>query len=116
MNKYGNLISGVMSQTLPKPEAKVGDWATTLSGRDRHPAKITEILYAKNGNVKGYMLQRMSWKVDFESEGYAVNGWENESKPLGEPSLHEVVIRGKLKGTVRDALIGYANPFYDRSF
>jgi len=114
--KYGNLYSGMMADTTAKPDAKVGDWATILYGRDRKPAKVTEIVYGKNGKIKGYMLQEMSWKVDFESEGYAVKGWENDSTPLGEPSLHEVIVRGKLKGTVRDAFIGRANPFYDRSF
>lgn len=114
--KYGNVVSGLMANTLPKPDAKVGDWATILYGRDRKPAKITEIVYAKNGKIKGYMLQQMSFKIDFNSEGYAVKGWEDESKPLGEPSLYEVVTRGKMKGTVRDALIGHADPFYDRSF
>jgi hypothetical protein len=114
--KYGNLYSGIMADTLPKPDAVVGDWATIMSGRDRHPAKVTEIVRGKNGKIKGYMLQRMSWKVDFESEGYAVKEWENDSQPLGEPFLYEVIVRGKMKGTVRDAFIGYAKPFYDRSF
>jgi hypothetical protein len=114
--KYGNLVSGMMANSLPKPDAKVGDWATIMGGRDRHPAKITEIVYAKNGKIKGYMLQRMSWKMDQNSEGYGVKGWEDDSKPQGEPSFYEVIVRGKMKGAVRDALIGHANPFYDRTF
>lgn len=114
--KYGNLISGLMSETLPKPDAKVGDWATIYRGRDREPAKVTEIVYTKGGKIKGYMLQRYSWKVDMNTEGYAVNDWEKDSQPVGDSYLYTVVTHGRLKGTVRDASIGRASPFYDRSF
>lgn len=114
--KYGNVMSGMMANTLPKPDVKVGDWATILNGRDREPAKITEIVYTKNGKIKGYLLQRLSWKMDPETEGYAVNGWEDDAEPVGEPSLHTVITHGHMKGAIRDALIGRADPFYDRSF
>lgn len=116
MNKYGNLISGMHANTLPKPEAQVGDWATILYGRDRHPAKITEIVYAKNGKIKGYWLQRYSWKMDSQTEGYAVKNWQDDSKPELDPRFYRVVTHGKRKGCVEDALIGHADPFYDRSF
>lgn len=114
VNHYGNLNSGIMAQTLPKPDAKVGDEATILHGRDREPAKVVEIILAKNGKVKAYRLQAFEWLVDGQTEGYAKQiFWD---KPAGTPSVHEVVNRGKLKGTVRDALIGHASAFYDRSF
>lgn len=114
VNHYGNLNSGIMAQTLPKPDAKVGDEATILRGRDRDPAKVVEILLTKSGKVKAYVLQAYSWSIDGKTEGYAsAIHWD---RPEGSPSTHEVVNRGKLKGTVRDALIGHASAFYDRSF
>lgn len=114
VNKYGNVMSGMMAQTLPKPDAKVGDEATILCGRDRDPAKIAEIIYAKNGKIKAYMLQEYYWTVDMETEGYAKEIKWNE--PKGTPKYCKVITHGRLKGTVKDALIGYADPFYDRSF
>jgi hypothetical protein len=114
VNHYGNLNSGIMAQTLPKPDAKVGDEATILRGRDRDPAKVVEIKYAKSGKISGYVLQAYKWTMDSNTEGYAKEiHWD---QPLGAPSLHEVVVRGNMKGTVRDALIGHASAFYDRSF
>jgi len=116
IRKYGNLYSGLMANTEAKPDAKVGDWATVMRGRDRDPAKITGFEYFKNGKLKGYYLQTYSWKIDFNTEGYAVKDWEKDSQPQGEPRLHLIVTHGRLKGTVVDAYIGSANPFYDRSF
>lgn len=114
VNHYGNLNSGIMAQTLPKPDAKVGDEATILRGRDREPARIVEIVLTKSGKVKAYVLQAYDWVIDMKTEGYAKEIlWGN---PNGSPSAHEVVNRGKFKGTVRDALIGHASAFYDRSF
>lgn len=114
ITKYGNVHSGMMGMTLPKPDAKVGDEATVLCGRDRHPAKITEIVRAKNGKIKGYMLQSFYFVIDMETEGYAKEiKWDD---PRGTPSFHKVVTHGKLKGTVKDAFIGRAEAFYDRSF
>jgi hypothetical protein len=114
VNHYGNLNSGIMAQTLPKPDAKVGDEATILRGRDRDPARIVEIVLAKNGKVKAYVLQAFDWVIDMKTEGYAKSIlWD---VPRGTPSHHKVVTGGKLKGTVRDALIGHASAFYDRSF
>lgn len=114
VNHYGNLNSGIMAQTLPKPDAKEGDEATILRGRDRDPAKVVSIVRAKNGNITGYILQAYEWTMDPKTEGYAEKiHWD---RPSGSPSLYPVVSRGKLKGTVKDALIGSANAFYDRSF
>jgi hypothetical protein len=114
VNHYGNLNSGIMAQTLPKPDAKVGDEATILRGRDRDPARIVEIVLAKNGKVKAYVLQAFQWVIDNKTEGYAKEiRWDH---PEGSPSTHEVIVRGNRKGTVRDALIGHASAYYDRSF
>ena len=112
--QYGNFISGQLGATLPHPNAAVGMEATILSGRDRHPAKVVEIVLAKNGKIKGYMLQRFKWKMDMKTEGYAEEiHWD---RPDGEPSFHRVRTHGRLKGTVEDALIGDSDAFYDRSF
>lgn len=114
VQRYGNLVSGMHACTLPKPGAQVDDEATILNGRDREPAKVVGIEYRKSGAVAAYMLQRFAWTMDANSEGYAKEIRWNE--PVGEPRRHEVVARGRLKGTVRDALIGRADAFYDRSF
>ena len=112
--RYGNLVSGLMACTLPKPDTQVGDEATILCGRDRKPAKVVEIVKNKKGIITGYLLQEYSWTMDQNSEGHAeAIHWD---KPKWAPELYTVVTRGKLKGTVKDALIGYADPFYDRSF
>lgn len=114
VNKYGNVFSGMMAQTLPKPDAKIGDEATVLNGRDRSPAKIAEIIRGKNGKIKAYMLQEYYWIMDMETEGYAKEiKWD---EPKGAPKYCKVITHGKFKGTVKDALIGHADPFYDRSF
>jgi hypothetical protein len=114
VTRYGNFNSAILAQTLPKPDAKVGDEATILHGRDREPAKISKIEYAKNGNVKGYWLQPYKWEMDPAGEGHAkVIHW---NMPEGASQFFPVVTRGKLKGTVKDAFIGVAQPFYDRSF
>lgn len=115
IRRYGNLVSGLMGQTLPKPDAQVGDEATILNGRDREPAKIVEIIRRKAGKkIIGYLLQQFKWTMDSESEGYAKEiHWD---QPSGEPQVYAVVTHGKLKGTVKDAMIGHADPFYDRSF
>jgi len=114
IKRYGNLVSGLMGYTLPKPDAKVGDEATILWGRDRKPAKVVEIVLNKKGKIAGFMLQEYEWTMDMNSEGYAeAIHWD---KPKNSPELFKVVTHGKLKGTVKDALIGHADPFYDRSF
>lgn len=114
VNRYGNLCSGIMAQTLPKPDAKEGDEATILRGRDRDPAKVVSIVRAKNGNITGYVLQAYEWTMDPKTEGYAAAiHWD---RPQGSPTLYPVVLRGHRKGTVKDALIGHASAFYDRSF
>lgn len=114
IKRYGNLISGLMACSLPKPDAKVGDEATILCGRDRNPAKVTEIVKNKKGVITGYILQEYEWKMDPDSEGYAKEIlWD---APKGEPTLFKVVTHGRLKGTVKDALIGHADAFYDLSF
>ena len=111
---YGNFISNQYAATLPKPGATVGTEATILWGRDREPAKVVEVVYNKAGGVKGYVLQRFHWAMDSNTEGYAKEiHWD---RPNGEPSFHPVVTHGKMKGTVKGALIGAANPFYDRTF
>lgn len=113
-NRYGNLHSGLMSATLPKPDARVGDEATILNGRDREPARVVGICLLENGKVGSYLLQAYDWTMDSQTEGYAKTiNWD---KPRGTPQRHQVVLRGKMKGTVVDALIGAARPFYDRSF
>jgi hypothetical protein len=114
VNHYGNLNSGIMAQTLPKPDAKEGDEATILRGRDRDPAKIVSIVRAKNGKITGYILQAFEWTLDSNTEGYAKEiHWD---RPQGSPTLYPVIARGHRKGTVRDAFIGNAQAFYDRSF
>lgn len=115
VRKYGNFVCGIMmGATLPKPDAKVGDEATIMSGRDRHPAKIAEIVRNKSGKISGYMLQRYKWVMDPDSEGYAREiKWD---EPYGTPCFYKIVTHGKLKGTVKDAFIGRADAFYDRSF
>lgn len=114
VQQYGNLVSGIMGATLPKPDAKVGDEATILSGRDRHPAKIAGIVIGKKGKIKGYMLQRYRWIIDFDTEGYAKEiKWD---EPQHAPSFFKIVSHGKLKGTVKNAYIGRADAFFDRSF
>lgn len=112
--KYGNVHSGMMANTLPKPDATVGTEATILSGRDRNPAKVTSIELNKAGKIKGYWLQEYEWSIDFNTEGYAQEiKWD---EPKGATQFHKVITHGKRKGTVQDALIGRADPFYDRTF
>lgn len=117
MNKieeHGNVVSGILATTYPKPDAVVGDEATILNGRDREPAKIVEIIRHKSGKIIGYLLQAYKWTMDSKTEGYAREiHWD---QPTGEPCVFTVVTHGKLKETVRGAYIGKANPFYDRSF
>ena len=114
IRKYGNVNSGLMAATKPEDDVQIGTEATIMYGRDRNPAKVVGIEYAKNGKVKGYYLQEYEWTIDFNTEGYAKEiFWD---KPKGEPNFHRVVTHGHLKGTVVDAYIGEANPFYDRSF
>lgn len=113
-NEYGNLNSGMMACTLPKPDADVGCEATILRGRDRDPAKVVDIERTKAGKVKAYVLQAYRFDIDYETEGYAkVIHWD---QPRGEPERFPVVMSGRMAGTVKDALIGEANAFYDRSF
>lgn len=114
--RYGNLVSGMMANTAIPQDVHVGMWATALYGPDREPCKVTEIIYYANGNIKGFMLQRYSWKVNPESEGYAVKNWQDNSEPVSKPTFFKMINRGPMKGTVEDALIGHADPFYDRSF
>lgn len=111
---YGNVVSGQLGGTLPQ-NARIGMDATILNGRDREPAKVTIIVSSeKTGKVKGFMLQRFQWTVDANTEGYPKTiHWD---QPIGSPSFHRVRTHGRLKGTVEDALIGYADAFYDRTF
>lgn len=114
VNHYGNLNSGIMASTLPKPDARAGDEATILRGRDRDPAKVLAVVLHKRGKnagrVKGFILQAYNWTMDPKTEGYAsAIHWD---RPAGEPTYHEV----KRDGTVEDAFIGSAQAFYDRSF
>lgn len=114
INRYGNLVSGLLACSLPKPDAKIGDEATILCGRDRNPAKVVEIIKNKKGAISGYVLQEYKWKMDPDGEGHSKEIlWD---QPNGEPALFKVVTHGKLKGTVKGALIGHADAFYDRSF
>jgi hypothetical protein len=114
VNRYGNFYSGMYAATLPKPGAAIGDEATILNGRDREPAKVVGIEYLKNGAVDAYVLQAYRWRMDPNTEGYAAEiMWD---QPAGEPRRHAVMKRGRMKGTVIDALIGHADAFYDRSF
>lgn len=115
IEQYGNVVSGILASTYPKPDAVVGCEATILNGRDREPAKVVEIITRKDGKKTiGYLLQAYKWTMDSESEGYAKTiHWD---QPSGEPQVFPVVTHGKLKGTVKGAYIGKANPYYDRSF
>jgi len=114
---YGNFVSGQLGCTLSPQDIKVGvlgTLATILNGRDRYPAKVAEIVMAKNGKIKGFMLQRYKWTMDTNSEGYAKEiHWD---QPDGTPRFHKVRTHGRLKGTVEDAMIGDVDPFYDQSF
>lgn len=115
IQKYGNFHSGIAA-SVPADHAaiEVGALATICSGRDRHPAKVADIVYFKSGRVKGYMLQRFKWTIDFDTEGYAKEiHWD---QPDGAPSYHKVTTHGHLKGSVKDAFFGRADAFYDRSF
>lgn len=115
VNRYGNMHSGIMAQTLPKPDAKVGDEATILNGRDRAPAKVVEIRRFKNNRVAGFVLQEYKWTQDAGMVGTAKEIHWDQPVPAGN-SYHPVVTHGRFKGTVKDAYIGSADPFYDHSF
>lgn len=113
--KYGNVISGLSAgQAVDHSAVKIGDLATIIRGRDRDPGKVAGIEYAKNGKVKGYHIQSYHWTIDFETEGYAKEiQWD---RPNGTPSYHKVYTHGHLKGCIKDAFLGRADAFYDRSF
>lgn len=112
--KYGNLHSGMMAMTTPPLHVQIGTEATILNGRDREPARVMNILFNKNGKVKAFVLQAYYWLMDSDTEGYAKEiHWD---EPKGQPQEFKVVTHGRLKGTVKDAFIGRADAFYDRSF
>lgn len=114
IEQYGNVVSGILASTYPKPDAVVGDEATILNGRDRKPAKIVQIIRRQDGTIAGYELQAFKWSVDINTEGYAKEVfWD---LPDGDPQLFPVLAYGKLKGTVQGAYIGKANAFQDLSF